>query len=150
MATCLLDTNIALRLMDTNAAEHHACRDKVRHLSEEGHLLLLAPQTVYEFWVVATRPFDKNGFGWPTHKTAAALDQLFLAFPVYPDPPELFNSWRKLVQERSISGKRAHDARLAVFKNIHQIRYFLTINDSDFVNLTDGVISPIVDKKDQL
>ncbi len=149
MATCLLDTNIVLRLIDKKAVEHLACRETVKQLAADGHLLLLAPQIVYEFWVVATRPRISRGFEWTTGQTASALDRLFLAFPVYPDPPELFHTWQKLVKDRSISGKHAHDARLVAFKNIYQIQYFLTMNGSDFVNLTDGVISPLEDKKDQ-
>ena len=41
MANYLLDTNIVLRLMDQEAAEHAVCREAIETLTAAGHLLMI-------------------------------------------------------------------------------------------------------------
>ena len=65
MTTYLLDTNVVVRLMEPAAPEHTTVEDAIRRLIRAGHALVLAPQVLTEFWVVATRPVEVNGFGWP-------------------------------------------------------------------------------------
>ncbi len=142
MATYLLDTNILLRLMNPREQEHGVCRRATTRMTVAGHTLLLAPQVLYEFWVVATRPRDARGFGWTTTRTESALDHLLMSFQLYPEAPELFEVWRMLVLEGSIVGKRAHDARIAAFKNLYEIDYLITLNGDDFLGLADGIVTP--------
>lgn len=142
MAQYLLDTNVVLRLLDPTAPEHPACRAATEVLTAAGHALLLAPQVIYEFWVVSTRPPANRGFGWPTARAAQAVDRLLAAFPLYPETPDIFATWRTLVEQHGIAGKRAHDARLAAFKQVHAVPYLITLNGRDFVALTAGVLAP--------
>jgi len=65
VTTYLLDTNVVVRLLEPAAPEHVLVREAIRRLLLEGHTLVLAPQVLTELWVVATRPVDVNGFGWP-------------------------------------------------------------------------------------
>ena len=64
MGLYLLDTNVVLRLMDRHAPEHLVCRRAIERLRIQGESLCLAPQVLVEFWAVATRPPQNNGFGW--------------------------------------------------------------------------------------
>ncbi len=142
MAQYLLDTNVVLRLFDPTAPEHPACRAAIEALTAASHALLLAPQVIYEFWVVSTRPQENRGFGWPTARAAQAIDRLLAAFPLYPETPDIFATWRTLVERQGIAGKRAHDARLAAFKEVHAVPYLITLNGRDFAALTAGVLAP--------
>ena len=143
MAKYLLDTNILLRLFDRGAAEHADCRNAVESLQAAGHALLLAPQVIYEFWVVSTRPAqERKGFGWPAERAQQAVDRLLATFDLCQDTAAVFDEWRALVYHHQIRGKRAHDARLIAFKLANDIPYFVTLNVRDFRGLTNDVLTP--------
>jgi hypothetical protein len=63
----LVATNILTRLADPPHAMHQQAVDAVALLIQQGHKLHIVAQSLYEFWVVATRPANVNGLG----KTAA-------------------------------------------------------------------------------
>ncbi len=132
MASYLLDANILLRLVDSRAPEHAACLGMVEALRAESDRLILAPQALYEFWVVATRPVASNGFGWPCEDAARHVRQLLELFEWMHDPPDLLPAWIDFVDRHAVQGKRAHDARLAVFASVHDIDHLLTLNGNDF------------------
>lgn len=142
MALYLLDTGVVLRFFDQTSAEHPECRDAAQTLTAAGHTVLLAPQVIYEFWVVGTRPAANRGFGWPAARAAQGVKQLLDSFSLYPETPDVFNNWQTLVEQRSVIGKRAHDVRIVAFKEAHRVSYLVTLNRSDFLGLTSGVLSP--------
>lgn len=143
MARYLFDANVALRLMAPQTPEHPACRRASEALLAAGHEVVLAPQVVYEFWVVSTRPTSsRGGFGWAPARAADAVERLLQACTLCAEHDGVFELWRALVKAKAVSGKRAHDARLAAFKQAHAIPYFVTLNASDFVSLTNGVLTP--------
>jgi hypothetical protein len=75
-----------------------------------GDEVYLTPQNFIEFWAVAKRPVDANGFEWSTERTVKELSALRERFPMLPDSPAVFDRWFELVQRFSVNGKRAHDA----------------------------------------
>jgi predicted nucleic acid-binding protein len=131
MSLLLLDTNIVLRLLDQTASEHTLCIEVIENLLNQGNTPCLAPQILIEFWVVATRPVNVNGFGWSGSQTSDAIDHLRSLFPLLPDTPAIFETWLALVRT-GVSGKRAHDARLVAFMQVHGIGKILTLNGADF------------------
>jgi predicted nucleic acid-binding protein len=131
----LLDTNVVLRLMEPSAPEHATVTDAVRRLIRDGHLLVLVPQVLTELWVVATRPIDANGFGWPPSKTAEVIAQLRARFAILDEGPAAFERWLDLVRTAGVRGKRAHDAHIAAVMLSHEVTHVLTLNTSDFEGL---------------
>jgi len=83
MPAYLLDTNVVLRLVDRNDAAHNQCRIAVETLIRRGDELCLAPQVLVEFWVVATRPAQSNGFGWDAATTKNIVEGLSSRFPLW-------------------------------------------------------------------
>ena len=144
MGSYLLDTNVVLRLMDRHAPEHPVCRRAVERLRIQGESLCLAPQVLVEFWAVATRPPppQANGFGWTPDYTFKQVLNLRRFFTMYPESPELFNHWLKLVRQHNVCGRRVHDARIAAFMKLHGIDCILTLNPSDFRNLGVKILDP--------
>ena len=71
MSRILLDTNVVLRWLERGAREHAVVVEAIRRLTLQGTQLVLAPQVLIEFWVVATRPVEANGFGWDPHTVGA-------------------------------------------------------------------------------
>jgi predicted nucleic acid-binding protein len=135
VTTYLLDTNVVVRLLEPSAPEHNLVVDVIRRLLQNGHTLALAPQVLTELWVVATRPVDVNGFGWPPSKTAEAIVSLRGQFPLLTEGPGTFERWLSLATGAEIRGKRAHDARLAALLLSNGLTQILTLNTSDFEGL---------------
>ncbi|MGK7923008.1 MAG: hypothetical protein AB4080_23715 [Trichodesmium sp.] len=61
--TYLLDTNILLRLRQTNHPQHSNALKATLLLKKKQEKLCIFPQNLMEFWVVATRPIEVNGLG---------------------------------------------------------------------------------------
>ena len=59
----LLDTNIIVRAAQPNSPDWSSIEQALSKLIGLGGKLCLVPQNLYEFWVVATRPTNVNGFG---------------------------------------------------------------------------------------
>ena len=59
----LADTNVLLRFADRTHPVHPIIRAALRKLRTNGHRVCATPQNFVEFWNVATRPTERNGFG---------------------------------------------------------------------------------------
>jgi hypothetical protein len=64
LASCLVDTNILLRVASRSGAEHPMVDKALAHLAEQGTILHYTLQNMAEFWNVMTRPTARNGFGF--------------------------------------------------------------------------------------
>ena len=98
----------------------------------QGDEVLLTPQNFIEFWAVATRPVEANGFGWSSERTTKEVTELQERFPVLPDTPDIFSCWLDLVKQWPVHGKRVHDARLVAVLKAHSISHLITFNTADF------------------
>ncbi len=126
------DTNILLRSVEPAHPTHQQAVNAVKTLLANGDRVCLIPQNLIEFWNVATRSTDKNGFGWSPVKTDAEISRLETLLTVLPDSQAIYREWRKLVLANSVIGKQVHDARIAAAMNVHQITKLLTFNIKDF------------------
>lgn len=136
MATYLADTNLLLRLADPASPQHPVATQALASLLARGDEVFVTPQNFIEFWAVATRPVDANGFGWSRDRTAQEVTELQSRFPMLPDSPEIFLRWLGLVRQLPIHGKRVHDARLAAVLEAHGIDHLITFNTADFAVFT--------------
>src|ERR1035441_5104664 len=59
----LIDSNILCRLARSDDPQHEVAKKAVELCLQRREELLITPQAQREFWVVATRPRDKNGLG---------------------------------------------------------------------------------------
>ena len=143
MATYLADTNLLLRLADPASPQHPVATQAFAQLLRRGDEIFLTPQNFIEFWAVATRPVDANGFGWSRERTAQEVTELQKRFPLLADSPEVFTRWLELVKQLPISGKRVHDARLVAVLRTHEVEHLITFNTSDFSGFPSlSVIDP--------
>ena len=132
MATYLADTNLLLRLADTAAPQHPVATAALARVVGTGDEVYLTPQNLIEFWAVATRPRDANGFGWSRERTVQEVEALQARFSLLPESPEIFTRWLALVKQLPIHGKRVHDARLVAVLQANRIGHLITFNGSDF------------------
>jgi predicted nucleic acid-binding protein len=128
----LVDTNVLLRFVDRSHPLHSSIRIAVRTLRQDGHQLRVTSQNCIEFWNVATRPLERNGFGLTPPETERLLQLVERLFPVLPDSSEVYKEWRRLVVAFSVSGVQVHDARLVASMKVNVISHILTLNVEDF------------------
>ena len=132
MATYLADTNLLLRLADPESPQHPVVTQALARLLGQGDEVYVTPQNFIEFWAVATRPVEANGFGWNGERTAQEVTEMQRRFPMLPDLPEIFPHWLELVRRLPVHGKRVHDARLAAVLEAHAVEHLITFNTADF------------------
>jgi predicted nucleic acid-binding protein len=128
----ILDANILLRAAESESPDHRPALDALKALRRRGDELRLVPQSLYEFWTVSTRPIDKNGRGKTPDQVAAEVTYLKSDFPLFPDVPDIFAEWERLVVTHKVSGKPSHDARYVAAMLVHGVTHILTFNDADF------------------
>ena len=138
----LLDTNILLRANQPNHPMHSLAMQAVESAISSGHELCLAPQVLYEFWVVATRPAGENGLGLTIGETRQKIDAVIDAMTLLAEPPGLWAEWREVVTTKEVKGKNAHDARLAAFMRLYGISHLMTFNAGDFARFEITIVSP--------
>ena len=136
----VLDANLLLRLANKSDPLRPTVIHAVSSLLASGALLRTVPQSLFEFWVVATRPTDKNGLGLSITDAESELLSLIQSFPILPDDPALVTYWRQLVVRYSVTGKQAHDARYIAAMQAHGLTHILTF-DADFYRYAaEGII----------
>src|SRR5439155_23955086 len=90
MGSYLADTNLLLRLADPNSEQLAVSTQALARLLGQGDEVYLTPQNFIEFWAVATRPVEGNGFGWTSERTAKEVADLQERFAILPDTLEVF------------------------------------------------------------
>lgn len=130
--TYLPDTSVIIRLYDTKNPLSEIVGKCFDNLRKSGKELVIVPQILVEFWVVATRPIDVNGLGMTTGAAEKELENLQDIFTLLPENERIFNEWKTLVSKYKVSGKVAHDARIVAAMSVHKIENILTLNANDF------------------
>ena len=140
MTDYLLDTNILLRTVQSEAPTHTLAVEAVAAILDEGDNVFITPQILIEFWAVTTRPVDVNGLGWSPALADAEIQQLQHQFPLLDDRPDVFLNWLQLVKQYAVQGKKVHDARLVAIMQTYGVTHLLTFNVDDFQRYADITI----------
>ena len=128
----IADTNFTLRFAHRSDPQHSIVRSAARKLRKDGDEINIIPQTCVEFWNVITRPVARNGFGFSGAKADHSLSLIERIFPLLPNDPKIYQEWRKLVVDFSVSGVQVHDARIVAAMKTHGVTHILTFNAADF------------------
>lgn len=137
----VVDTNIALCLINPSHPDRARALPLVRGIRQSARLVL-PPQACYEAYVVLTRPKSVNGYGMAPEDAFAEMTRIRSAFTVFPDPPNLLEVRLDLCRTYGVSGKPAHDARLAAYALCHRIETLVTLNPRDFGRYGLSVVVP--------
>jgi predicted nucleic acid-binding protein len=134
----LLDSNILLRLAQPDHPLYRVSADAVNLLnSRERQLIAIAPQALYEMYVVATRPVEVNGLGWSPSDAHNELLKMKRVFRLLPETRTIYEIWEGLIKDRAIAGKPAHDARMVAMMLLHDVKQLLTFNVDDFQRFSE-------------
>lgn len=133
----LLDTNILGRLANTGDVMHNVTALAVGTLELRGETLYIAPQVLIEFRNFATRPIKpNNGLGLSATEASKLATQFEAMFSLLPDTPDIYPTWRAIVDGLGIIGKTVHDARLVAVCHVHGVSQVLTFNVNHFTTLS--------------
>jgi predicted nucleic acid-binding protein len=142
----LVDTNVLLRIAQPRDPMSGLAISAINALRTRGEELCVVPQVLYEFWVVATRPKERNGLGMTAIQADADLAKMRDRFRLINDDRGIFRPWRELVTRFGVLGKNAHDARLVAAIQRHGIAGIVSFNASHFkrypgINVIDPTTS---------
>ena len=132
----LLDTNLLTRITRSHDPQSGVARAAIQTLRKRGEPLIIVPQNLYEFWVVATRPSGappagQNGLGMSTAQAGHWLRFFRRRFTLLPDRDDLNTLWQALVESHAVTGSRAHDVRLVAAMQSYGMMRLLTFNTGD-------------------
>ncbi len=130
--TCLVDSNILVRLRDLDSPEMRVCEDAIRVGLQRGIRMYLCAQVLIEFWAVSTRPRNANGLGLNAEQVYDGIMHIRQSLPLLDEPPDIARRWLELVRRYEVKGKEVHDARVVAFALAHNLSHILTLNPSDF------------------
>ncbi len=132
IASCLVDTNILLRVARRFDPQHKAVDKALARLAEQGTMLHYTHQNIAELWNVMTRPVASNGLGLSAAETDQEVRAIEAGMSLLADSAEVYREWRRIVVKHNVSGVRVHDARLAAAMYVHGVGCILTLNVADF------------------
>ena len=128
----LLDTNVLTRMAEPAHPKHAIAHDAVKSLLKGDNQLFIVPQTIYEFWNVATRTTAYNGLGFSADIAAFHVENFVDIFRLLKDERSIYETWFALVTQHAVSGVKSFDARFAAAMKRHGLDHILTFNASDF------------------
>ncbi|MCL2640629.1 MAG: type II toxin-antitoxin system VapC family toxin [Phycisphaerales bacterium] len=139
----LFDANILLRIVNEYDPDYlHTLRAVYAYGQTEP--LVIAHQTLYEFWAVATRSPAVNGLGMTTEQASRWIKRHMDRFDVLTDPPALLDIWADLVTKHQVTGFRAHDVRYVALAQALNIPKLMTYNVKHYRKFPITIIDPAV------
>jgi predicted nucleic acid-binding protein len=135
-----IDTNVLVGAIQTFDPELRTlARRAVTTLYRQREQLLCFPQNLVEFWNASTRPASANGLGFSPEQAARYVDRFQTLLQLFPETPEIFPAWRRLVLTHRVSGIQVHDARIVAAMTVHQVRKILSFDVGDFKRYYLGI-----------
>jgi predicted nucleic acid-binding protein len=132
IASCLVDTNILLRLSRRFDPQHQAVSGAISRLAAQGTSLHFTHQNIAELWNVMTRPTSRNGFGLSAAEAEKEVRAIETGMNLLSDNESVYAERRRIVVEHKVSGVQVHDARPVAVMIVHKVGHILTLNASDF------------------
>jgi predicted nucleic acid-binding protein len=132
IASCLVDTNILLRMTRRSDAQHQLVDTALARLASQGTIFHYTHQNIVELWNAMTRPLAHNGFGLTVVDAERQVRAIETGMTLLPDSEAVYREWRRIVVQYGVLGVQAHDARLAAAMYVHSVSHILTLNVTDF------------------
>ena len=143
MALYVADANFLLRLVERAHPHHPIARTALGTLHQRRDEIVIVAQSLFEFYVVATRPGTaRGGLGFTPTEAARQLKAFERLFRFLPEQP-LYPTWARLVSTYGTQGLPAHDARYIAAIEGQGVDHILTFNGKDFARYAPEGITPI-------
>jgi predicted nucleic acid-binding protein len=132
IASCLVDTNILLRMTRRSDPQHQLVDTALARLAGQGTIFHYTHQNIAELWNAMTRPLVRNGFGLTVAEAEREVRAIEAGMSFLPDSAAVYREWRRIAVQYGVSGVQVHDARLAAAMYVHRVSHILTLNVTDF------------------
>jgi predicted nucleic acid-binding protein len=132
IASCLVDTNILLRISRRSDPQHKVVDTALARLAGQGTALYYTGQNIAELWNAMTRPLARNGLGLTVADADHVVQAIEAGMNLLADTEAVYREWRRIVVQYGVSGVQVHDARLAAAMYVHGVVHILTLNVADF------------------
>lgn len=132
IASCLVDTNILLRMTRRADPQHQLVDAALAQLAGQGTILHFTHQNIAELWNAMTRPLTRNGLGLTVADAEREVRAIEAGMNFLPDSEAVYREWRRIVFQYGVLGVQVHDARLAAAMYVHRVSHILTLNVTDF------------------
>ena len=132
IASCLVDTNILLRMTRRSDPQHQLVDTALARLAGQGTIFHYTHQNIAELWNAMTRPLVRNGFGLTIAEAEREVRVIEAGMSFLPDSAAVYREWRRVVLQHGVLGVQVHDARLAAAMYVHRVSHILTLNVTDF------------------
>ncbi|HUK52155.1 MAG TPA: type II toxin-antitoxin system VapC family toxin [Candidatus Binatia bacterium] len=132
ISSCLVDTNVLLRLTRRSDPQHKMVDTALARLAEQATALYFTHQNIAELWNAMTRPVVRNGLGLTVAEAEHEVRGIEAGMSLLADNEAVYREWRRIVVQYEVSGVQVHDARLAAAMYAHGVRHILTLNVEDF------------------
>lgn len=137
----VVDTNVLLAATDTSRVDHAAA---TQFLNRDERRLALTPQIVREYFAVATRPIEMNGFGLPADDAVANVQELLDDMELLPEDAGTTHRLVALIERGFGVGKQVHDANVVAVALAHQAGAIVTGNTRHFSRFVELIrIEPL-------
>ena len=124
----LVDTSVLVRAVHPPDPARATAVEALRTLRSSGHRLCVFPQNLAEFWFVCTRPVASNGLGYSFVRTRRYVSAFEPLFELFYETAEVYQEWRRLLDQHEISGCQLFDARLVAAATVNRFDYVLTFD----------------------
>jgi predicted nucleic acid-binding protein len=134
--SCLVDTNILLRMTRRSDPQHQLIDTALAKLASQGTILHYTHQNVAELWNAMTRPVVRNGLGLTVAEAERQVLAIEAGMTRLPDNDTVYREWRRIVVQHGVLGVQVHDARSAACMYVHGVGHILTLNVTDFTRFS--------------
>ena len=132
IVSCLVDTNILLRIARSSDPQHQLIDSALAKLALAGTTLHFTQQNIAELWNAMTRPIARNGFGLTVTEAEREVRVIEAGMTFLPNNESVYREWRRIVVQYAVSGVQVHDAHLVAAMRVHGVSHILTLNVTDF------------------
>ena len=137
----LVDTSVLVRAVHPLDPSRAIAVKALRSIGSTGNRLCVLPQNLAEFWFVCTRPVYSNGLGYSFVRTRRYVSAFEPFFELFYETPDVYQEWRRLLDEHRISGRQLFDARLAAAVLVHGFDQVLTFDFTHFGRYSGIVVT---------
>jgi predicted nucleic acid-binding protein len=104
IASCLVDTNILLRITRRSDPQHQFVDTALSRLTAQGTGLFFTHQNIAELWNAMTRPIARNGLGLTVAEAEKQVHAIEAGMSLLPDSDTVYREWRKIILRYNVSG----------------------------------------------
>lgn len=139
IASCLVDTNILLRMTRRADPQHALVDSALARLASQGTVLHYTHQNIAELLERDDPPARPQRLGLTVAEAEREVFAIEAGMSFLPDGEGVYRVWRRIVVQHGVLGVQVHDARLAAAMYVHGVGHILTLNAADFTRFT-GII----------